>query len=37
MKEKGEKKNNTEIDSGDWNALDRHWTEQYEKEFGHLF
>jgi hypothetical protein len=33
-KNMGEKKNNTEID---WNALDRHWAEQYEDEFGHLF
>lgn len=21
----------------DWNALDKHWTERYEKEFGHFF
>lgn len=28
------KKNGTEID---WDALNEHWAEQYEKEFGHLF
>lgn len=29
-----EKKNDEKID---WNALDKHWAEQYENEFGHLF
>jgi len=29
-----EKKNDDKID---WNALDRHWAEQYENEFGHYF
>ena len=28
------KKNNAEID---WDALDEHWAEQYEEEFGHFF
>lgn len=29
-----EKKNDEKID---WNALDRHWADRYEDEFGHLF
>lgn len=34
MEEKRKNKNDEKID---WDALDRHWAEQYENEFGHLF
>lgn len=34
MEEKEKKKDGEKIG---WNDLDRHWAEQYEKEFGHLF
>lgn len=32
--EKKEDKNSEDID---WSALDKHWPEQYEKDYGRLF
>lgn len=32
-----EKKENNEGKDIDWPALDKHWPEQYEKDYGHLF